>query len=163
MARTAGPMDVRLEHYVNLLISQGVLTRQFLVLVELEERQNNWGFVAELVDLYLSDSGSRVEQIAAILCADAPDFSELERLGQKFAGSSATFGARAISDLCVGLSTSAKAGDLYRCVGLVLKIRKELTALEPVLGLFLQFDANRRATHESVTSANCDRTMAHSV
>lgn len=163
MARTAGPRDVGLEHYVNMLISQGVLTRQFMVLVELEERQSNWGFVAELVDLYLSDSGTRIEQIAAILCQDVPDFSELERLGHKFAGSSATLGARVMSDLCVGLSTSAKAGDLYRCVGLVMKIRKELTALEPVLGLFLEFDANRRATHESVTPARRDGPVAPTI
>lgn len=131
--------------YVNLLISRGVLTRQFMVLVDLEERQRNWGFVSELVDMYLSDSAARMQQISCELHPLSPDFVELERVSTKFLGSSATFGARAICELLASLIGWARAGDRERCAGVVGRLWAEMQALEPVLALFVHFDAVRRA------------------
>jgi len=131
--------------YVNLLISRGVLTRQFMVLVDLEERQHNWGFVAELVNMYLSESTTRIQQISGELLSPSPDFVELERVSTKFSGSSATFGARAICELLAKLTGWARAGDRERCAGVVGQLWAEMQALEPVLALFVHFDAVRRA------------------
>ncbi|CAD7700717.1 unnamed protein product [Ostreobium quekettii] len=139
--------------YANLLISRGVLTRQFMVLVDLEERQHNWGFVSELVDMYLSDSAARMRQISGQLLSPSPDFAELERLSIKFSGSSATFGARGVCELLAKLIGWARTGDRERCAGVVGRLWAEMQALEPVLALFVRFDAVRRAPAQAAAAA----------
>ena len=55
----------------------------------------------EVVELYFQDSGTKLENLTAKLADARPDYAEIDALVHQFKGSSASFGAHAIAQMCV--------------------------------------------------------------
>uniref|UniRef100_A0A7S3QPF2 Histidine-containing phosphotransfer protein n=1 Tax=Dunaliella tertiolecta TaxID=3047 RepID=A0A7S3QPF2_DUNTE len=101
-----------MEAQVQVLISEGVLDAQFNELMQLQDESN---FLLEVIQLYFEDSATKIESIHRMLQAPEPDFQELDQLVHQFKGSSASLGARAITELCVQLRAHCQQRNKQGC------------------------------------------------
>jgi HPt (histidine-containing phosphotransfer) domain-containing protein len=93
--------------------------------------------VLDLLDTYISDSTSQIEEIQASFAAG--DLKNTHRLAHSMKSSSATFGALALSKYCETLEHSAKDGcsradcadELQRIVAEHARVIASLTDLRP--------------------------------
>ena len=74
----------------------------------------------------------------------APDFNQIDQLVHQFKGSSASFGARAIAQLCMGLRNAAHQQDAATCRGLLHQLDSVFITLKGRLEQFLQLEALRK-------------------
>ena len=80
---------------------------------------------AQVVDLYFEDSGSKVEKIGGRLAAPPVDFNEIDQLVHQFKGSSASFGARRMADLCIHMREACQAQDAATCQMLLQQVAEQ--------------------------------------
>eukprot|EP00891_Asterochloris_glomerata_P008157 jgi/Astpho2/8157/Aster-03089 len=125
------------------LESDGLLDDQFTQLQQLQD-ESNPDFVKEVVELYFEDSASKLQNLAARLQEPAPDFNQIDQLVHQFKGSSASFGARAIAQLCMGLRNAAHQQDAATCRGLLHQLDSVFITLKGRLEQFLQLEALRK-------------------
>lgn len=83
----------------------------------------------QVVDLYFEDTGSKVDKIGSRLAAPPVDFNEIDQLVHQFKGSSASFGARRMADMCVHMREACQAGDTLACQGLLQQIAQQFQVL----------------------------------
>lgn len=57
--------------------------------------------VQEVIELYFQDSAAKLERLSTKLSESTPDYAEVDALVHQFKGSSASFGAQAITQRCV--------------------------------------------------------------
>ena len=55
----------------------------------------------EVVELYFQDSAAKLDKLAARLAESPPDYADVDALVHQFKGSSASFGAQTVAQLCV--------------------------------------------------------------
>ena len=53
------------------------------------------------MELYFQDSAAKLDKLAARLAESPPDYADVDALVHQFKGSSASFGAQTIAQLCV--------------------------------------------------------------
>lgn len=80
---------------------------------------------AQVVDLYFEDSGSKVEKIGARLASPPVDFNEIDQLVHQFKGSSASFGARRMADLCIHMREACQSQDAATCQMLLHQVAEQ--------------------------------------
>lgn len=130
-------------HLVHELQQQGVLDDQFTQLMSLQD-ESNPDFVAEVVQLYYEDSAAKIDRISSMLASDPPNYAELDALVHQFKGSSASLGAAAIAQLCIGLRTGCQAHDRQSCIELANALRGAYGLLKSKLDLFLGLEAQKK-------------------
>ena len=79
---------------------EGLLDDQFGQLMQLQD-ESNPDFVQEVVELYFTDSASKLEKLGARLAEPEVDYNEIDQITHQLKGSSASFGAQANANLCV--------------------------------------------------------------
>ena len=97
-------LDERLERLLAQLSSEGLLDDQFTQLLQLQD-DSNPQFIEEVISLYFEDSASKLEKLAAKLSVQQPDYEEVDQIVHQLKGSSASFGASAVAQLCVQVIT----------------------------------------------------------
>ena len=80
----------------------------------------------------------------------APDFNQIDQLVHQFKGSSASFGARAIAQLCMGLRNAAHQQDAATCRGLLHQLDSVFITLKGRLEQFLQLEALRKREQQEL-------------
>ena len=98
----------------------------------------------QVVELYFEDSASKLDKLDGKLCEAVPDFNEVDQLVHQFKGSSASFGAQAIAQLCVQLREACQAGDRAGCQNLLTQIKENFQLLKAKLEIFMQLETQRK-------------------
>lgn len=136
-------VQAQLDTHLNQLTQEGLLDEQFMQLLQLQD-ETNPDFVTEVVDLYFEDTGSKVDKIGSRLAAPPVDFNEIDQLVHQFKGSSASFGARRMADMCVNMREACQAGDTLACQGLLQQIAQQFQLLKTRLQAFMQLEQQRK-------------------
>lgn len=97
-----------------------------------------------MVELYFEDSAGKIEKLEAKLSEQMIDFNEVDQLVHQFKGSSASFGAHAMAQVCVKLRESCHAQDGNTCRQLVAELKNCFIVLQQRLTQFLQLEARRK-------------------
>ena len=87
--------------------------------------------LAQLVDMYLSDSPVKLEQLQK--AAEAGDLAGMEAAAHSLKGSSNNLGARALGDLCLGVEEASKEGKKDTVLNLVTAIQVEYSKVRELL------------------------------
>lgn len=136
-------INANIDHLLTQLKAEGLLDEQFSQLMALQD-ETNPDFVAEVVDLYFEDSASKLEKLEAKLATDAVDFNEVDQLVHQFKGSSASFGAQVIAQLCVSLREMCQQGNAQGCRGYLAQTREKFEQLKGKLEVFMQLETQRK-------------------
>lgn len=139
----AETVQAQLDSQLNQLMQEGLLDEQFMQLLQLQD-ESNPNFVTEVVDLYFEDTGSKVERIGSRLAAQPVDFNEIDQLVHQFKGSSASFGARRMADMCVHMREACEALDASACQCLLQQVAQQFQLLKTKLQAFMQLEQQRK-------------------
>lgn len=82
-------------------------------------------YVQEVVELYFQDSASKLERLAATIASSPPNYTEIDALVHQFKGSSASFGAQSIAQLCVQVTCTSYLKSMATAMG--LRVPQEAT------------------------------------
>ena len=83
-------------------------------------------YFLQVAELYFEDSGSKLEKLNAQLASlGPPDFNVVDQVVHQFKGSSASFGAQQISQLCVYLREACQRQDRERCQQLLVQVKQQ--------------------------------------
>eukprot|EP00803_Ostreobium_quekettii_P011214 evm.model.scf_954.4 EVM.evm.TU.scf_954.4 scf_954:52040-52729(+) len=143
MAVGRGEHGARLMAFVTALVQRGVMTDQFVRLLELQLDGENPALVSQLAELYIQETTERLDAIQSLVDAQEPDFSELDRLLHKFLGSSSTFGARIMVETSADLIARCQGRDVGGCRATLARIRQHFRHLKRLLGLYVELETNR--------------------
>lgn len=135
---------------VQQLRAAGLLDDQFSQLLQLQD-DSNPDFVQEIVELYFTDSTSKLEKLEQRLTTGHPDYAEVDQLVHQFKGSSASFGASSMAQLCAKLRETCQAQDRAACQSLVAQAREVFQVLRSQLEIFLQLEKHRKALESQAT------------
>jgi len=136
--------DAQLDSLLNQLLAEGLLDEQFSQLMQLQD-DSNPHFVAEVVELYFEDSGSKLEKLDAQLSSQGPpDFNAVDQLVHQFKGSSASFGAQQIAQLCVHLREACQRQDRQACQQLLTQVKQQFEVLHQKLNTFMQLENQQK-------------------
>ena len=130
--------------HIRQLQAQGLVDDQFSQLLQLQD-DSNPDFVQEIVELYFTDSASKLEKLEQRLSISHPDYAEVDQLVHQFKGSSASFGASSMAQLCAKLRDTCQAQDQAGCQSLVAQAREVFQVLRCQLEVFLQLEKHRKA------------------
>lgn len=133
----------RLLAFVQVLMERGILTDQFMRLLELQLHGENPAFVSELAELYVQETTRRLDIIQSLVDADNPNFPELDRLVHEFMGSCATFGARMMTDTSADLISRCQGRDVGGCRTMLVRIRRHFVLLKQLLGVYVVLESNK--------------------
>ena len=106
--------------------------------------ESNPDFVSEMVELYFEDSASKIVKLEARLQEPAVDFAQVDQVVHQFKGSSSSFGARQMADVCVRLRESGHAQDAATCRQLAAELQHCFVRLKAQLEQFLLLEARRK-------------------
>lgn len=139
--------DAELDAFLNQLLADGLLDEQFSQLMQLQD-ESNPHFVAEVVELYFEDSGTKLEKLNAQLSSPGPpDFNAVDQVVHQFKGSSASFGAQQIAQLCVHLREACQRQDREACQQLLVQVKQRFEVLHSKLGTFMQLENQNKLAH----------------
>jgi len=141
-----------IEHLVSGLIGDGMLDDQFRQLMSLQNEQSP-DFLTEVVQLFFLEGHRRLTKFGQML---GDEGVELEKLGQAvldFKGSTASFGAKFVTDLCDTLRSQALAGNREACRETLGQQEEALGALEARMNAFLELELERKAAMGSAGSS----------
>lgn len=99
----------------------------------------------QLVQLYFVDSAQKLERLDQKLQAPVPDFHEIDQLVHQFKGSSASFGAQAIAQLCVSLREMCQQQNAAGCRACLEKTKETFAQLKSKLEVFMQLETQRKS------------------
>lgn len=105
----------------------------FLCLVQ---DDSNPDFVKDLIDLYYMDAGSKIESLRGLLGHDHVDFQQMDQIVHQFKGSSSSFGAKAMADICVRLREGCHQQDVAGCRQICSELSIEFDRLKTTLNKF---------------------------
>jgi HPt (histidine-containing phosphotransfer) domain-containing protein len=97
---------------------------------ELEELGNP-GFLRRIVELYLVDTGAKIQQLCRAVAEG--DASEAQMVSHTLKGSSSHLGARHLTTLFGRIEDIAAAGDLSSCGGFLVLIQAQFQAVKASL------------------------------
>ena len=129
---------------VQQLRAAALLDDQFSQLLQLQD-ESNPDFVQEIIELYFSDSSSKLDKLEQRLSVSQPDYSDIDQLVHQFKGSSASFGAHSMAQLCAKLRETCQAQDQASCQTLVKQAREVFEVLKSQLEVLLQLERHRKA------------------
>ena len=87
---------------------------------------------AQVVELYFEDSGTKLEKLNMQLAsAGPPDFNAVDQVVHQFKGSSASFGAQQIAQLCVHLREACQHQDRQTCQQLLVQVKQRFEVRVP--------------------------------
>lgn len=92
-------------------------------LAEVEQEGAGEGFVAKLIDLFLSEMDKREQALQRAV--DEADWENASRMAHAIKGSCSHFGARQLADLCVAMETAAGSTARDKAVALLPRILTE--------------------------------------
>jgi len=144
-------ISAAIDHLVARLIGDGLLDDQFRQLMSLQNEQSP-DFLTEVVQLFFMEAKRRLQMFGMMLTAGAVG---LEELGQKvldFKGSSASFGAKFVTDLCDKMRVHCLAGDVEACRSTLAAQEEALSTLESRMDTFLQLELERKTAVGSTGS-----------
>ncbi|KAK9869060.1 hypothetical protein WJX84_011902 [Apatococcus fuscideae] len=136
---------------IQQLRAAALLDDQFSQLLQLQD-ESNPDFVQEIVELYFTDSASKIEKLEQRLGRSQPDYADVDQLVHQFKGSSASFGAHSMAQLCAKLRESCQAQDQAGCQTLVLQAREVFQVLKSQLEVFLQLEKHRKQLERQATA-----------
>lgn len=136
-------LQASLNELLSQLLHEGLLDEQFSQLLSLQD-ETNPHFVAEVVELYFEDSGSKVDKLGAKLAQQPVDYNEIDALVHQFKGSSASFGAKSIAAACVQLREACQAQNQQGCQALQQHIVQQFQLLRSRLEDFMQLENQRK-------------------
>ncbi len=99
----------------------------------------------QLVQLYFVDSAQKLERLHEKLHTPTPDFQEIDQLVHQFKGSSASFGAQAIAQLCVSLREMCQQQNADGCRACLEKTKETFAQLKSKLEIFMQLETQRKS------------------
>ena len=123
--------DDQLQRAVSNLVQEGLLTEQFYELVKLQD-DHDPNFLAELIELYFTTSEEKVKEMDRILDVDdgtESNYVELGNIAHKLKGSSASFGAQIMTELCSSLREACEMRQREGCRGVVAQQGEALEQL----------------------------------
>ncbi len=138
---------------VQQLRAAALLDDQFSQLLQLQD-DSNPDFVQEIIELYFTDSSSKLEKLEQRLSQSQPDYGDIDQLVHQFKGSSASFGAHSMAQLCAKLRETCQAQDQITCQGLVKQAREVFQVLKSQLEILLQLEKHRKALVQQTTHQN---------
>lgn len=150
MAVGRGEHGARLMAFVRAMVQRGVLSEQFVRLLELQLDGENPTLVSQLAELYIQETAGRLDVIQSLVDAEDPDFLELDRLLHKFLGSSSTFGARIMTDTSADLLDRCHGRDVGGCRTTLARIREHFMHLKRLLGVYVELETNRNRNVEQI-------------
>lgn len=139
----AASVQAQLDTQLTQLTQEGLLDEQFMQLLQLQD-ETNPNFVSEVMDLYFEDTGAKVEKIGIRLAEPQVDFNEIDQLVHQFKGSSASFGARRMADMCVLMREACHEGNASACQGNLQQIAQQFQILKSKLQAFMQLEQQRK-------------------
>ena len=87
---------------------------------------------SQVAELYFEDSGTKLEKLNAHLASlGPPDFNAVDQVVHQFKGSSASFGAQQIAQLCVYLRDACQRQDRERCQQLLVQVKQQFEVHTP--------------------------------
>ena len=85
-----------------------------------------------MVELYFEDSGTKLEKLNTQLASvGPPDFNAVDQVVHQFKGSSASFGAQQIAQLCVHLREACQRQDREACQQLLVQVKQRFEVEAP--------------------------------
>lgn len=144
MEQQLAVINASIEQVLSQLKAEGLLDEQFSQLMALQD-ESNPDFVAEVVELYFEDSASKLDKLDSKLTSDAVDFNEVDQLVHQFKGSSASFGAQVIAQLCVSLRETCQQQNAQGCRAYLAQTREKFEQLKTKLQVFMQLETQRKA------------------
>lgn len=137
------PSDVvavnrQIEQLVFRLEEQGSLDGQFKRILQLPD-ESNPNFVSEVVELFMTNTEKHLKQMQELLQKDQPDLEAVSQLLILMKGSNETFGARALTNLCVQLQEACQKKSTAECRALLGSQENEFSTLRRELGMFLEY------------------------
>lgn len=136
-------VDSSIEQLLSQLAQEGLLDDQFSQLRQLQD-ESNPDFVQEVVELYFEDSAVKLEKLNSKLQDATPDYNAIDQLVHQFKGSSASFGAIAISQACGKFRQLCQAENRSGCQVLLQQITTSFQALKSRLDIFSQLEMHRK-------------------
>eukprot|EP00803_Ostreobium_quekettii_P001958 evm.model.scf_632.3 EVM.evm.TU.scf_632.3 scf_632:32006-32935(-) len=133
-----------IEHLVAGLIGDGMLDDQFRQLMSLQNEQSP-DFLTEVVQLFFLEGHRRLTKFGQMLGDEGVELGELGQAVLDFKGSTASFGAKFVTDLCDTLRGQALAGDREACRATLGQQEEALGALEARMNAFLELELERKA------------------
>lgn len=97
------------------------------------------------MQLYFVDSAQKLERLDAKLQSANPDYHEIDQLVHQFKGSSASFGAQAIAQLCVSLREMCQQQNAAGCRACLEQTKQIFGQLESKLKVFMELESQRKA------------------
>eukprot|EP00890_Picochlorum_soloecismus_P001165 jgi/Picsp_1/2049/NSC_05514-R1_histidine phosphotransfer protein len=130
-----GSLEQALDGILGEAMGQGILDDQFIQLRTLQD-DSNPDFVKDLIDLYYMDAGSKIESLRGLLGQDEVDFQQMDQIVHQFKGSSSSFGAKAMADICVRLREGCHQQDAVGCRQICSELTVEFDRLKATLNKF---------------------------
>lgn len=97
------------------------------------------------MQLYFDDSAQKLNRLTEKLQSATPDYQEIDQLVHQFKGSSASFGAQAIAQLCVSLREMCQQQNAAGCRACLEQTKQTFVALQSKLEVFMQLESQRKA------------------
>lgn len=143
-----GPQDVaginrQIEQLIFRLEEQGSLDAQFKKILQLPD-ESNPNFVPEVVELFVKNTEKNLSQMQGYLQKENPEFEAISQLLILMKGSNETFGARALTDLCVQFQDECKKKGIAECRMILGNQEEELRLLKRELTQFLELFGRKK-------------------
>lgn len=133
----------QIEQLVLRLEEQGALDGQFKRILQLPD-DSHPDFVSEVVELFLGNTEEELQKIAGHLAGSPPEFGSVSQVLIKLKGSNETFGARALTDLCVEFQNACASEDASRCAGILQRQREALAVLQLEMRNLLELERRKK-------------------
>lgn len=101
------------------------------------------------MQLYFVDSAQKLERLDTKLRSVPLDYQEIDQLVHQFKGSSASFGAQAIAQLCVSLRELCQQQNADGCRACLEQTKQTFAQLESKLKVFMELESQRKAVSGS--------------
>jgi histidine-containing phosphotransfer protein len=151
--------------FISSAISSGILSTQFEQLRELQVRtanfqpppaptlvshyvtpfqdESNPDFVSGLIALYFEDAAKKLRQLREMLGQGTVEFTSLDSVVHQFKGSSASFGAAEMTNLCISMREKAKHNDIVECLADLARMEEAFERLHRTLEEYSRLEAGR--------------------
>ncbi|KAK9791855.1 hypothetical protein WJX73_005155 [Symbiochloris irregularis] len=111
----------RSEALLQQLTAEGLLDDQFTQLLQLQD-ESSPEFIDEVITLFIDDTTSKMQKLEGLLAQPQANFAEVDPVVHQLKGSSASFGAAAITQLTVQLREACQACNLHQCQACFMQI-----------------------------------------
>ncbi|OWM74167.1 histidine-containing phosphotransfer protein 1-like [Punica granatum] len=134
-----GQMQKRLLDYMNSLLKEGILDSQFAQLQQLQD-ESNPDFVAEVVNLFFTDSENLINDLSNALGQQNVDFKKVDSCVHQLKGSSASIGAQRLKNTCISFRKFCDEQNLQACLMCLQEMQQEYLLLRSKLDVLLQVE-----------------------